>query len=107
MNLDLPSFDEVAQSRKQRAYSGYHAKEGRPEGLKPHVDITSHDLKQGATVTGCETCIMLRNVLLMAHGDVFQNDGMISCMATSRNTLRMKATLKEPMIDLELYARTG
>ncbi|KAH0565967.1 hypothetical protein GP486_000635 [Trichoglossum hirsutum] len=103
MNLDIPSFEAVARSRKQRTYNGSHTGIAKPEGLKPHINITIQELAQGVAATGCETCIMLRNVLALVFGDALESVSEIECMGSARNTLKVTASTKEGFTDFELY----
>jgi hypothetical protein len=112
MNLDIPSSETVARSRKERTYDGSHISGGKPDGLKPHIVITIQELEQGVAVTGCEACIMLRNALALTYGGTLEGVHEISCNGSPTNTLRVTSKLftQEGVMlyeNFELYTHAG
>lgn len=109
-NLDLPSYQTVAQSRTEilAAHNGLSVvPSAKPRGLKPHIDIALDEILTGASVIRCDACIMLRDALLATFNGSLKEVTRIQCQSSSRNTLMVTASLNRGYKRLEFYTLEG
>lgn len=106
-NLDIPSYEVVAQSRNPAGYDGVSTISSvKPRGLKPFINITLESLLSGANATGCETCAFLRDALIAVFGtldDIKRVEGM----GTPTGTLNVEVATSTVFRKVEFYTLEG